>query len=82
MITAKTLVGLACLISNKGPLDTSSIEAQLTPTEKTKVQAIIDTGICLPESLEMLIRQTKDGIEKGELIQVSSKDQPCVGCVK
>ncbi len=57
--TAQTLVGLACLISNKGEIDTSGIEAQLTDIEKVQIESVIESGACLPENLERLLQKTK-----------------------
>ncbi len=60
MITVQTLVSLACLISNKGAIDTSGIEVQLTDTEKIQIESIIQSGSCLPNNLEKLLQKTKD----------------------
>lgn len=57
--TAQTLVSLACLISNKGELDTTAIENQLSLDEMSQIQQVIDSKACLPENLEILLQKTK-----------------------
>lgn len=59
MLDNTTLVALACMIANKGPVDTASIEVQLSEAERTLVQQIIAEGSCLPESLENLITKSR-----------------------
>lgn len=81
-MTAKTLIGLACLIANKGPLDTAGLEAQLSEGEKAQIQKIIDFGVCLPDDLEKLIRSTQEGIDRGDFIKTSGKTVGCTGCVR
>lgn len=68
MLPETTLIALACLIANKGPVDTADIEAKLNDSDKVAVQQIIDKGTCtpekvnglLPEKLEIRIRETHD----------------------
>ena len=76
----ETLVALACLIANKGPVETSSVEAQLSKSEMTKVQSIISAGSCLPENMEKLIQETHDKIKDGELRGMSEVPRPTGGC--
>lgn len=76
MMTTKTLIGLACLLANKGKLDTSALEAQLTEMEKTQIQKVIEAGVCLPENMERLINRTNERIKKGELIDTSIRTAP------
>ena len=59
MLTTQTLVGIACLIANKGPIDTTGIEAQLGQQERIAVESIIQSGTCLPENLEKLLLDTE-----------------------
>ncbi len=80
MLSAQTLVGIACLIANKGPMDTTSIEAQLVPQEKAVVASIIQSGSCLPENLEQLLRETERKIKNGEMVHMASHTQPTNGC--
>jgi len=76
MVTSSTLVSLACLIANKGPFDTSSLEMQMTTKEQVKVTEIIDSGACLPEKLEMLLQKSKNSPSPGN----KSVDSPSEGC--
>ena len=74
--TAHTLISLACLISNKGAIDTSGIEAQLTDNEKIQVQSVIESGSCLPQNLEKLLEKTKDSGLREEM-QRHSPSEAC-----
>ena len=72
--TAQTLVSLACLISNKGAIDTTNIEAQLTDNEKILVQSVIESGSCLPQRLENLLERSKNSNLKDELMRHSPSE--------
>jgi len=76
----ETLTALACLIANKGPLDSTSLENQLSNTDKAQAQAIIDSGACLPEKMEKLLQDTHDKIAKGELMDAGGQSKPTGGC--
>jgi hypothetical protein len=76
----ESLLALACLIANKGPLDTSTIEAQLSDTEATRIQSIIQSDACLPENMEQLIKETHDKITSGELTEIAEGSEPTRGC--
>lgn len=65
--TVQTLLSLACLISNKGTIDTANIEAQLTNNEKAMVQSVIESGSCLPSNLEKLLEKTKNSRLRDEM---------------
>jgi hypothetical protein len=80
MLAANTLVALACLMANKGPVDTTALEAQLSATDDAQVQAIIQSGACLPENMENLLKQTHDSIQSGELPNFGVDKQPTMGC--
>ncbi|MBX3039567.1 MAG: hypothetical protein KF789_02515 [Bdellovibrionaceae bacterium] len=80
MLTTQTLVGIACLIANKGPIDTTGIEAQLGQQEKIAIESIIQSGTCLPENLEKLLRETEIKIQNGEIESPASKSMPTDGC--
>jgi len=80
MLTAQTLIGIACLIANRGPIDTAGIEAQLGEQEKVAVESIIRSGTCLPEKLEKLLRETEIKIQNGEIESSASKSMPTDGC--
>ena len=80
MLTTQTLVGIACLIANKGPIDTTGIEAQLGQQEKIAIESIIQSGTCLPENLEKLLRETEIKIQNGEIKSPASKSMPTDGC--
>lgn len=67
--TAQTLISLACLISNKGPIDTTDIEAQLTENEKIQIESVIESGSCLPQNLEILLEKTKKSKLKKEMLR-------------
>ncbi len=74
--TAQTLLSLACLISNKGAIDTASIEAQLTDNEKAMVQSVIESETCLPSNLEKLLEKTKNSDLKDKM-QNHSPSEAC-----
>ena len=66
-----TLVALACMIANKDSVNTSSIEAQLSKSEKAEIESIIHSGACLPENMEDLVKNTNEKIKKGQLEELS-----------
>ncbi len=72
--TAQTLLSLACIISNKGTIDTTSIEAQLTDNDKIMVQSVIGSGSCLPGNLEKLLEETKKSGLKDQMLSHSPSD--------
>jgi len=77
----ETLIALACMIANKGPVDTSSIEAQLSQDEKVQVDAIIGSGACLPEKVEKLLKDTHTQIKQGKMGDISVLgNEPTRGC--
>jgi len=80
MLAANTLMALACLISNKGPLDTAAVESQLSPDDKAQIQKYIDAGACLPDSLERHIRDTEEKILRGEIKSFSAASKPTHEC--
>lgn len=63
----ETLTALACLIANPGSIDTSNLKAQLSEAEVEQAQAVIDSGACLPASIETLLQNTRLRIQNGEL---------------
>ena len=74
--TTQTLLSLACLIANKGEMDTSSIEAQLNDNDKIMIQSVIESESCLPKNLEQLLRKTdKSGLR--EKMMRSSSSEAC-----
>lgn len=80
MLTTQTLVGIACLIANKGPIDTTGIEAQLGPQERTAIESIIQSGTCLPANLEKLLLDTELKIRNKQIDSTASKTMPTDGC--
>lgn len=80
MLTTQTLVGIACLIANKGPIDTTSLEVQLGEQEKIAIESIIQAGTCFPQSLEKLLRDTEQKIKSGEINSTASVSMPTDGC--
>ena len=80
MLAANTLMALACLIGNKGTIDTASVENQLTDDEKAQVQKYIDVGACLPESLERRVKETEEKILKGVIGNISGETKPTHDC--
>ncbi len=84
-MTLSTLISLACAIADQGNVNTNEILEQLTDAEQAQVQAIVETGTCLPENMENLIKQTMVGnielknMGSGENISVMSHE-PCDGC--
>jgi hypothetical protein len=80
MLAANTLMALACLIGNKGSIDTSAVENQLSPDEKVQVQKYIDAGACLPQSLEQRVKDTEEKILRGEMKSFSAHGSPTFEC--
>ena len=77
----ETLIALACMIANKGTVDTSGIEAQLSQDEKAQVDSIIQSGVCLPEKVENLIKETHHQINQGKLGDLTLMgEEPTRGC--
>ena len=79
-MTPETLIALACMISNKGPIDTTAMEAQLNADEQSQVAAIIQSGACLPDKLEQLLVETKAKFDKGDLPILASGGSPTTMC--
>ncbi len=77
MIPAQTLLSLACLIANSGPIDTTSLEAQLTKEEYVQVEVVMASGACLPQKMELLLNETKQGVQmtSGPMVHT-----PSTGC--
>ncbi len=74
MVT-KTLIGLACLIANKGPAESERLMQTLPTEDQHQAQAVINTGVCLPDTFETLLIETQRKVEKG----VIPKHQPMAG---
>lgn len=67
MTPSITLLSLACAIANGGNMDTSIVTAQLTQTEKAQVEQYIESGACLPERMESLLKETREKVNDGML---------------
>lgn len=80
MLAANTLMALACLIGNKGRLDTAPVENQLTSDEKAQVQKYIDAGACLPEAMEQRVHETENKILKKQMPNISGEANPTHDC--
>lgn len=80
MLATKTLVGLACLIANKGPLDTSAIEEQILPEDRIVIEELIAGGVCLPDELEKVLVDTAIKIKEGKINNLSDGSMPTDGC--
>lgn len=77
----ETLIALACMIANKGTLDTSSVEAQLSTAEKAQVDTIVQSGACLPDKLEQLLKDTQEQVKQGKIGKFATEGQePTRGC--
>lgn len=59
MLTPTTLIGLACLISNSSPQDQAQLAERLTKEEIVLVQEVIESGVCLPENFEALLKNNQ-----------------------
>jgi hypothetical protein len=79
MITPATLLGLACAIANKAPVDQATLDS-LTENEKTQIEKLIEAGACLPENLEKLIERIKQEDLNKDLKDSRKGHQPCEGC--
>ncbi len=80
MLSTKTLISLACILSNKGDLNTNSLEAQLTSEERTKLSKVIEAGACLPPDVDILIEKTKIRIQSGEINNPQGSTNPTREC--
>lgn len=80
MIEAKTLVGLACLISNQGSVDIPGVHVDMSDVEKNHVITMVHAKPCLPENFEILLKETQYKIREGLLRDISSKGEPCDFC--
>ena len=66
MVT-KTLIGLACLITSRGPFEVAPLIESLSQQELTELAAIVDSDICLPDAFEAKLVETSFKVERGEL---------------
>jgi hypothetical protein len=58
MLPANTLLGLACLIANKGPMNVSAIESKMNASEVAQVREVAASKEGLPGNMEALIQKT------------------------
>ncbi|MEN0059831.1 MAG: hypothetical protein AAGB31_13405 [Bdellovibrio sp.] len=81
MITAQTLVGLACLLSNGGTADQAQLQ-QLTETQTQHIEALMSEEPCLPENFEALVKQTEEKLnsDTGDIPDILA--MPTVDCIK
>lgn len=79
MIVAKTIVGLACLLSQGVPMEKLDAEKSFSEAEKELVVAMAADGACLPETFEAHVKQTEEKILSGEL-KFSASSQPTREC--
>jgi hypothetical protein len=80
MLPANTLLSLACLIANKGPMDTSALDAQLSAAEVAQVKEISASGACLPENMEALLQSTEQAQNSGSMVVASKAGPPSDAC--
>lgn len=80
MLTSQTLIGIACLIANKGPIDSTTVEAQLDANDRAMVEVIIQSGACLPGNLENLLKATSEKIKNGEIKGLVAGSNPTEVC--
>lgn len=66
MITAHTLVGLACLLSQANPGEQKALKKPLGNTEKMHIEFLMRNDPCLPESFESLVKETDLKIRAGD----------------
>ena len=59
MLTSTTLVGLACLIANSSPTDQEKLKTLLSQEEIVQVSQVIQSGVCLPETFEEMLKKSK-----------------------
>ncbi len=81
MITAQTLVGLACLLSNGGTADQAQLQ-QLTEVQKQQVEVLTSEEPCLPENFEALVKQTEEKLKSGTGDVPNILAMPTVDCIK
>lgn len=80
MLPANTLLSLACLIANKGPMDTSALEVQMSTAEVAQIREISVSGACLPENMEALLQSTEQAQNSGQMIIAAKAAPPSEGC--
>ena len=80
MLTAKTIVGLACLVSQGGTLQQVDPNAQLTKTDVIHIVELAEKQPCLPESFEKLVKETEDSMQTDGWVTRASS-QPTKDCM-
>lgn len=83
MLNATALIAIACMIANKGHVDTSSIESQLSGEEKAQVQNYLGSADCskLPNIVEDRIDDTHQQVRSGTILHnIDDGSEPCRDC--
>ncbi len=80
MLAAKTIVGLACLVSQGGTLQQLDPRARLTGADVKHIVELADEQPCLPESFEKLVKETEDKMQT-ELWLAGATSQPTKDCM-
>lgn len=79
MVTAKTLVGLACLISKWGGYDPVMTDGQQLSADQVAYATELaqDASVCLPEAFNSHVKNTKKKMASGEISGPIKVAMPC-----
>jgi hypothetical protein len=83
MITAKTIVGLACMISKFGGFDPMMVaqNSNLTADQIAyATELALETNVCLPSVFAKNVAITKEKMASGEIQGSPQIAMPCRGC--
>lgn len=77
-ITETALVGIACILTNTPGSGGESLYGQLNQTEQMQVTQMVESGLCVPQSIEKILEIMKNGTpeQKQRLIQKATTT-PC-----
>ena len=81
-LTETALLGLACALTNAPQINPETILVNLSQEEKAIVQTMVEKGMCVPEKLELLLKQSKEQLDKGEAPHINAElgGQPTFRC--
>ena len=77
MLTPTTLVGLACLISNSSPQDQVQLAERLSKAELVSIQRTIESGACLPENFEAMLKDGEAKVYKAGFMSAPAPTREC-----
>lgn len=77
MLTPTTLISLACLISNGAPGEQEQLAMGLSNEEVIQVERVIQSGACLPENFEAVLKKFEGQAAMGSLGNASQPTREC-----